>query len=224
MGSTRLPGKVLAHIAGKPMLWHVVERARRAETLDQVMVATSDELKDDAVAEFCKESSIDCYRGSELDVLDRYYQTARQFPDSTIVRITADCPLVDPGVADKVIGLYQEGIYDYVTNIYPRTYPRGLDVEVISFSALERTWLEARDPYDREHVTPYMREHPKLFRIGNVLHPVNLSNLRWTVDHPQDIQFVRAVYDRIKVSPFGLAEVLELLNACPELVQINTGI
>ena len=135
MGSTRLPGKVLAPIAGNPMLWHVVERTRRAKALDQVMVATSENSKDDAVAEFCTESAIDCFRGSEEDVLDRYYQAARQFTDSTIVRITADCPLVDPGVADKVVGAYQDGPYDYVTNIFPRSFPKGLDVEVFSLAS-----------------------------------------------------------------------------------------
>ncbi len=149
IGSTRLPGKVMAHISGKPMLWHVVQRTRRAKALDEVMVATSVKSKDDTVTEFCDKSAIDCFRGSEEDVLDRYYQAAKQFPDSIIVRITADCPFVDPGVADKVIGLYQEGNYDYVSNIFPRTYPDGLDVEAFSLAALERAWLEARDPYDR---------------------------------------------------------------------------
>jgi len=224
MGSMRLPGKVLAQIAGHSMLWHVVNRVRMARSLDQVVVATSNELSDQPIADFCTRKHIDVYRGSEEDVLDRYYQAASHFTGSTIVRITGDCPLVDPEVVDRVVGAYQDGPYDYVTNIFPRTYPEGLDVEVISFSALERTRLEARVPYDREHVTPYLHKHPKLFRIGNVQHPVNLSGMHWSVDHPEDLQFVRTVYDRIKVSPFGLAEVLELLNACPELAQSNTGI
>ena len=222
MGSTRLPGKVLAHISGKPLLWHVVQRTRRAKALDEVMVVTSVKSKDDTVAEFCDKSAIDCFRGSEEDLLDRYYQAAKRFPDSTIVRITADCPLVDPGVADKVIGLYQDGTYDYVSNIFPRTYPDGLDVEAFSLAALERAWLEARDPYDREHVTPYLRKYPKLFRIGNVLHPVDLSGMHWSVDYPEDLEFVRAVYDRMKVTAFGLAELLDLLKEYPELMEINT--
>lgn len=224
MDSTRLPGKVLAPIVGKPMLWHVVERTRRAKALDRVMVATSENSDDDSVAEFCTQSAIDCFRGSKEDVLDRYYQAARQFSHAAIVRITADCPLVDSAVIDKVVGAHEDGSYDYMTNIFPRTYPDGLDVEVFSLGALERAWLEAANPYDREHVTPYMREHPKLFRIGNVLHPVNLSNLRWTVDHPEDLQFVRAVYDHMKFTDFGLAEVLDLLKEHPELIQINSGI
>ena len=224
MGSTRLPGKVLADIAGKPMLWHVVQRTRRAKTLDQVMVATSEDSEDDALAEFCIESAIHCFRGGNEDVLDRYYQAARQCSDATIVRVTADCPLVDSDVIDRVVRTFWDGSYDYVSNIFPRTYPDGLDVEVFSLGALERAWLEAVVPYDREHVTPYMREHPKLFHIGNVRHQENLSNQRWTVDHPQDIQFVRAVYDHLKVADFGLGEVLDLLKKHPGLMQINSGI
>ena len=224
MGSTRLPGKVLATIVGKPMVWHVVQRTRRAKALDQVMVVTSEDSEDDALAEFCNESAIDCFRGRNEDVLDRYYQAARQFSDATIVRITADCPLVDSDLIDKVVRTFWDGSYDYVSNIFPRTYPDGLDVEVFSLRALERAWLEAVMPYDREHVTPYVREHPKLFQIGNVQHRENLSNMRWTVDHPEDIQFVRAVYDHMKIIDFGLAEVLDLLKEHPELMQINSGI
>ena len=218
MGSTRLPGKVLAHISGKPMLWHVVQRTRQAKALDGVMVATSVEPKDDNVAEFCDNSAFDCFRGSEEDVLDRYFQAAKQFPGSIIVRITADCPLVDSDVIDKVVGTFRDGSYDYVSNIFPRTYPDGLDVEVFSLGALERAWLEARDPYDREHVTPYVRKNPRLFRIGNVLHGVDLSGMHWSVDHPEDLQFVRAVYDRMKVAAFGLGELLDLLKEYPELM------
>ncbi len=224
MGSTRLPGKVLATIAGKPMLWQVVERTRRAKALDQIIVATSEDLDDNVVAEFCTESAIDCFRGVKEDVLDRYYQVARQFSDATIVRITADCPLVDSDVIDRVVRTFRDGSYDYVSNIFPRSYPEGLDVEVFSLKALERTWLEAVMAYDREHVTPYMREHPKLFQIGNVQHRENLSNMRWTVDHPEDIEFVRAVYDHMKFADFGLGEVLDLLKKHPELMQINSGI
>jgi len=224
MGSMRLPGKVLAQIAGNPMLWHVVNRVRMARSLDQVVVATSNEVSDHPIADFCARKHIDVYRGSEEDVLDRYCQAARKFAHGTIVRITGDCPLVDSAVIDKVVGAHEDGSYDYMTNIFPRTYPDGLDVEVFSLGALERAWLEAANPYDREHVTPYMREHPKLFRIGNVLHPVNLSNLRWTVDHPEDLQFVRAVYDHMKVADFGLGEVLGLLKEHPELMKINSGI
>ena len=220
----RLPGKVLAQIAGHPMLWHVVNRVRMARSLDQVVVATSNEVSDHPIADFCARKHIDVYRGSEEDVLDRYCQAARKFAHGTIVRITGDCPLVDSRVIDKVVGTFRDGSYDYVSNILPRTYPDGLDVEVFSLRALERAWLEAIVAYDREHVTPYLRKHPKLFRIGNVQHRENLSNLHWTVDHPEDLQFVRAVYDHMKFTDFGLAEVLDLLKEHPELVQINSGI
>ncbi len=225
MGSTRLPGKVLTEIAGRPMLWHVVQRAKRAQRLDHAIVATSEKPEDDTVAAFCTESDIACFRGSEGDVLDRYYQAARKFIDATtIVRITADCPLVDPQVIDKVVETYQDGPYDYVTNVLPRTYPDGLDVEVFSLAALERAWSETGGPYPREHVTFYLREHPDLFRIGNVMHQVDLSAMRWTVDYPQDMHFVRTVYDHMIDGSFGLTDVLELLEAHPELIKINSDI
>lgn len=224
MGSTRLPGKVLAPVAGKPMLWHVIQRTRSAKSLNQVMVVTSKKSEDNPLAEFCTQSMIDCFRGSEEDVLDRYYQAARECPDATIVRITADCPLVDPEVIDKVVSTYQLGSYDYVSNVHPRSYPDGLDVEVFSLATLERTWHEAVEPHHREHVTSYMSEHPERFRIGNVAHRMDLSAMRWSVDYPQDMQFIRVVYDRIKDRHFGLAEVVALLKSYPELTQINAGI
>ncbi len=224
MGSTRLPGKVLAQIAGHPMLRQVVNRVRMARSVEHVVVATSNQLSDRPIADYCADNHIDFYRGSEKDVLDRYYQCASQFTGSTIIRITADCPLVDSDTIDKVVGTFREGSYDYVSNIFPRTYPDGLDVESFSLRALERGWLEAVLPYDREHVTPFLLKQPQLFRIGNIQHRENLSDMRWTVDHPQDIEFVRAVYDHMKVTDFGLAEVLDLLKKHPEFTQINSGI
>src|SRR5215470_15506655 len=157
MGSTRLPGKVLLDIAGQPMLGRVISRVCRAKTIEQIVVATSTAAADDAVSAFCAERGIVCFRGSETDVLDRYYQAARLVQAKTIVRITADCPLLDPEVIDLTVSRFLEGGWDYISNVNPPTFPDGLDTEVFSFAALERAWREATSVTHREHVTPYLR-------------------------------------------------------------------
>ncbi len=226
MGSTRFPGKVLEEIAGHPMLWQVVNRVRMARTVDNVTVATSTESSDRAVADFCAKEGIPCFLGSENDVLDRFYQAARSYEADAIVRITADCPLVDPQVVDKVVSAYLQDGYDYVTNTMRYTYPDGLDVEVFSFSALEMAWHEARFPAERQHVTPYISRSGR-FRLHNVESEVDLSsrNLRWTVDEPADLEFVRAIYAYLgnNHKPFGLDHVLQLLEEEPHLMEINAG-
>jgi len=219
MASARLPGKVLADIAGRPMLWHVVWRTRRAETLHKVIVATSQRSTDDAVANFCADLDVDCFRGSEDDVLDRYYRAASHFGAETIVRITADCPLIDPTVIDKVVSCFLTGEHDYVTNTLRYTYPDGLDTEVFSFSALAQAWEEAGKPTEREHVTPYMRFSGK-FRTQNVENEVDLSsrNLRWTVDELADLEFVRNVFEALAKRPdFGMNDVFALLEEIPDV-------
>jgi len=224
MASTRLPGKVLVDIAGKPMLYQVASRARQARTLDLVTVATSDGQADDAVAHFCAEVGIPCFRGSENDVLDRYYQAVKRFNADVVVRLTADCPLLDPLVIDKVVQAFHKGDFDYVSNVLECTYPDGLDTEVFWRTTLERAWHEARLTSEREHVTPYIYKHPEMFRLGNVRNGHDLSALRWTVDEPRDLAFVRAVYSHFGTSSFGMQEVLDLLRERPELSCMNAGI
>jgi spore coat polysaccharide biosynthesis protein SpsF (cytidylyltransferase family) len=224
MRSTRLPGKVLMDIGGHAMLWHVVNRVRQAARVDVVLVATSKEVADDPVAAFCEREGIPCCRGSEDDVLDRYYGAARWIGADAIVRITADCPLIDPSIIDDIVACYVRGDYDYVANINPPTFPDGLDAEVFSFDALARAWREAGWRSEREHVTPYIRKHPERFRIGNVTHGEDLSSMRWTVDEPQDLEFVRSVYEHLGSLSSGMAEVLDVLKQHPELATINPGI
>lgn len=224
MGSTRLPGKVLEDVAGEPMLARVVERARGARTLDRVVVATTTAPADDAVAAFCAERGYDIFRGSEDDVLERYHGAAVAFGARTVVRLTADCPLLDPGVIDEVVSVYHAGGYDYVANILECTFPDGLDTEVFSREALGRARGEARLRSEREHVTPYIRNHPELFRHRNVRGDEDWSALRWTVDEPRDLAFVRAVYERMRDREFTWRDVLELVRAEPELGQVNAGI
>jgi len=224
MRSTRLPGKVLAEIAGKPMLWHVVRRVRRSKSIDETLVATSSGAADDAIAAFCRESGIPCYRGSEADVLDRYCRAARNSKADVIVRVTADCPLIDPQVIDRVVRRFLRGDSDYVSNVLRSTYPDGLDVEVISRAALEQAWRMARRSSEREHVTTFIR-NSGLFRLTNVENNIRLPSpeMRWTVDTPEDLKFVRRIYASFgrRSSNFGLDAVLELLEKHPDTMKLN---
>jgi glutamate-1-semialdehyde aminotransferase/spore coat polysaccharide biosynthesis protein SpsF (cytidylyltransferase family) len=222
MGSTRLPGKSLADLCGQPMLWHVVRRTQAAKLLQKVVVATSGQPSDDQIAAFCEHAGIPCFRGSEDDVLDRFYRAAQAHSADTVVRVTADCPLIDPAVIDRVVARFQHGDCDYVSNTLRYTYPDGLDTEVFSFSALERAWREARKPAEREHVTPYLRSGK--FRSANVESdaPVAPAQHRWAVDHPSDLDFVRKIYRAFsRNGHFGLREVLKLLAERPDLAAIQ---
>jgi spore coat polysaccharide biosynthesis protein SpsF (cytidylyltransferase family) len=224
MTSTRLPGKILADIAGKPLLYHVVSRARQARTVDLVVVATTDLPTDDPTQECCRSMDVPCFRGSEDDVLDRYYRAAEEFPAEAVVRLTADCPLLDPRTIDNVVRFFHKGGYDYVCNTMPPTYPDGLDTEVFRRESLTRAWHEARLQSEREHVTPYIWKQPGLFRIGNVANDTDYSKLRWTVDEPADLEFVRHVYAHFGATVrFGMTEILDLLMNRPEIQAINAG-
>lgn len=225
MGSARLPGKILADIAGRPMIWRVVNRVRMAQTVDHVVVATTTGPADDEVAAYCLGEGIACFRGSEDDVLDRYYQAARQFRADVVIRVTADCPFIDPGVIDHIVTAFGTGDCDYATNVIRYTYPHGLDTEVFSFAALEAAWHEAKQPSEREHVTPYIRNTPGRFRRLNVENETDLSGLqlRWTVDEPADLAFARACYASLGdlAATFGFRDLVALLEREPSLRAIN---
>jgi glutamate-1-semialdehyde aminotransferase/spore coat polysaccharide biosynthesis protein SpsF (cytidylyltransferase family) len=225
MGSTRFPGKSLAEICGRPMLWHVVSRVRASRLVERVVVATTEKPSDDSIAELCKREGIPCFRGSEDDVLDRFYRAAKANSAEIIVRVTADCPLIDPAVVDRVVTRFREGEFDYVSNTLRCTYPDGLDTEVFSFRALEQAWREATKPSDREHVTPYLRGGS--FRVANVESDFlfKASECRLTVDYPADLEFVRAVYRELSGNGgFGFAEVLDLLRKRPDLASMQTEV
>ena len=224
MGSTRLPGKVLTDIHGHAMLWYVVQRTRAAETLDEVVVATTTEPADDAIVAFCREHGVGCFRGSEEDVLDRYYQAARDHNAQVVVRITSDCPLIDPEVVDKTVRAFLVEQPDYASNCVVRTYPRGLDTEVMTFRALELAWGGARQAYQRSHVTPYIYENPGQFRVLSVTGDEDYSANRWTVDALEDLEFVGAVYDRLEGEGFLWSDVVRLLEREPELAEINRSV
>ena len=233
MGSTRLPGKVLLDLGGKPMLARVVSRCRQATMVDQVVIATSDDPSDDAIENYCLAQGYPCFRGSLHDVLDRYYQAARQFEASIIVRITADCPLIDPAVIDQVVSALidreQELKWDFVANRLPppwkRSYPIGLDVEVCTFSALERAWKEAKEAHQREHVMPYLYEQEGRFQVLVLNHIPDYGDLRWTVDTPEDLALIRQIYSRFDGGDgFSWMDVIELFQHEPALAEINASV
>jgi spore coat polysaccharide biosynthesis protein SpsF len=223
MSSSRLPGKVFQDIAGQPMLLRVIRRAQQASSVDLVAVVTSNRTDDDAIAGLCQENGIPYYQGSLDDVLDRYYQAAVYFQATVVVRLTGDCPLLDPEIIDKVVQTFYQGTFDYVSNTLDCTYPDGLDTEVFRFAALERAWREARLQSEREHVTAYMYKHPELFRLGSVKQAQDLSAWRWTVDTARDLEFVRAIYNIFQDMKFGMDDILKLLEEHPEITAINSG-
>lgn len=238
LGSTRLPGKALLDLAGRPMLAHVLARAVAVPGVDQVVLATTVSPEDGALAELARAAGIACVRGSVDDVLDRFHAVLTAHPADAVVRITADCPLLDPEVSGRVVSEYRRraGELDYVSNVHPPTYPDGLDTEVITAPALERAWREASPGSDREHVTPYLWSRPERFRLANVGGAEDLSGHRWTVDDARDLTFVREVYRRLAppraaapapfgtdAMPFGMGAVLDLLRACPDLAHLNAG-
>ncbi len=225
MGSERLPGKVLKDLGGETMLARVVTRARRASLVNDVMVATSKKPMDDLIVRECERLSVGFFRGEEIDVLDRYFRAAQIAKADAVVRITSDCPLIDPEVTDKTIRAFLENTPDYASNTVVRTYPRGLDTEVVSLKALNQAWERARKPYEREHVTPYLLEHPAEFELLSVTGDEDYSQHRWTVDTPQDYEFAQAVYDRLGADKvFDWRDVIALLNVEPELLELNRAV
>lgn len=229
MGSTRLPGKVLCEISGRPMLEWVVQRARRAKHLDAVVVATTVDPADDPVAAFCASQGFDVYRGSLHDVLDRYYQAALLFKADIVVRITADCPLIDPGLIDDTWEHFVQAKADFATNRLPppwgRTYPIGLDTEIATFAALETTWRETTSTHHREHVMPYLYENPERFKIVVTNHTEDFGKHRWTVDTPDDLKLVQEIVRRFDGrDDFTWLEVIDLFAREPELASLNASV
>lgn len=226
IGSTRLPKKILKNIAGKPMLWHFTNRVKKAKLIDEIIIATTTKDEDDMIVKWARSNGLKHYRGSTEDVLDRFYQTATKFKAEVIVRVTPDCPLIDPEVMDKVIKYFLDGDFDYVSNTIKRNYPDGLDTEVFSYDALKKAWKEAKMASEREHVTPYIWKHPKMFKIGSVECEEDLSHMRWCVDTERDLEFVREIYKRLykEGKVFHMSDVLKLLKKHPELMEINKGI
>jgi spore coat polysaccharide biosynthesis protein SpsF (cytidylyltransferase family) len=228
LGSTRLPGKILAEIAGRPMLAHVLQRTAAIPGVDGVVLATTVEPRDEPLVDWAVSMGVPCVTGSEEDVLDRFHAVLTRHPADAVVRVTPDCPLLDPEVAGLVVAEWRHraGDVDYVSNTHPPTFPDGLDVEVMSRDALDTAWREAGLPSEREHVTAFIWNRPAHFRLVNVVHSEDLSAYRWTVDTAADLDFVRAVYARLDeagTGRFGMRDVLALLRDHPELGTVNAG-
>ena len=223
MTSTRLPGKVLLPLAGQPMLVRLIERLGRVQRADGIVVATTTNPCDDAITAVCERLGVPFFRGSEHDVLSRYAKTARLHAANVVVRITSDCPLIDPDLVDQVIEAYEESNVDYVSNMLPPSWPLGMAVEVFSAPALEQAHAHARTAAEREHVTPFLYWHPERYRLRNIASPVDLSQHRWTVDTPEDHQLVSLLFDHLyhRMPNFTLADVLTVFETHPEWIAIN---
>ena len=224
MGSTRLPGKVMKKVFKDiPSLQHTIEQLKFSKNIDKIVIATSDLQEDDVIEKFVEEQNLECFRGSAENVLDRYYQCAKLFGFTGIVRITADCPLIDPYITDKVIQVFNDDELDYVPNVFPRTFPDGLETEVIAFNALEIAWKNAILPSEKEHVTPYFKNNKELFKIKNVENNTDLSHLRWTLDYQEDLELIREVIKKIQKRPIEMEDILELFSKEPDLPKMNSG-
>ena len=224
MGSSRLPGKVLMKISGKPMLELQIERIVRAELIDKLVVATSENSENNEIENFCEKNNIECFRGSENDLLDRYYQCAKQYNPSIIVRLTGDDPLACPEVIDKMINISKNGNFDAVTNtVYP-TFPEGLDATIMSFETLKKVWLSAKLAHQREHVVPYIFENEDIFNIYHYKEPNDYSMFRWTVDYQSDFLFIKKIYEELYAynNNFSSEDIYFLLKKKPELLSINS--
>ena len=214
-------------IEGKSLLGHLVKRIKASRYVNDIVIATTTNERDNAIVEFAKAENLKFYCGSEDDVLDRFYQASVLYGLEAIVRVTPDCPMLDPDVMDIVISKFSEGNYDYVSNVITPTFPDGLDTEVFSFQSLEKIWHEARLPSEREHVTAYILKHPELFRQFNVKREgEDLSWMRWTVDTQRDLEFVNKIFEYLYTPNeiFHMEDVLALLKENPQLLKINSGI
>ena len=223
ISSTRLPKKVVKKIEGKTVLEHIIERLQRIKKEKKIILATTDRKDDDVLEKIAKKCRIPVFRGSENDVLDRFYQAAKLFNVDPIVRITADCPLIDPGIAEAVIELYFKNKFDHVCISHPPTFPDGMDVEVCSFKSLQECWRKAKKPEDREHVTTYIFKNHKKFKVGNFSSQENFYDLRLVLDEKEDLVLIKKIYKELyKNNPkFGFKEIIELIKRKPELVKIN---
>jgi len=228
MTSTRLPGKVLRKVQWKSLLEHQLDRLKRVASIVEVIVATTVNHSDEPIVELCKKLQVAYHRGSENDVLARYYGAAEPFKPDVVVRVTSDCPVIDPGVIEQVIQFYIDHYpnYDYVSNCLTRSYPRGMDTEVFSFQALEEAFNEATALPDREHVTPFIQNQPDRYRLGDVSYHQNQNSHRWTVDTEEDFDLISKIIDTLypEKANFNLEDILKILEQNPEWKKINTHV
>jgi spore coat polysaccharide biosynthesis protein SpsF len=223
MSSNRLPGKVLKPILGQPMLQRQLTRIKQANGIDKIVVATSTEASDDAIAQFCWQQQQPCFRGELANVLARFYQCSQLYPAQHYIRLTGDCPLLDATVIDNVIAHHLAHDFDYTTNAYPVSFPDGLDVEIVKAEVLANVYQHATEPDELEHVTSYIRKHSNQFKLGQVSAQQDYSKQRWTVDYPEDFQLAQRIFELLLPSKpnFNFQDVLALFKQHPELYSIN---
>lgn len=229
MTSSRLPGKVMKDISGHPMLQHVITRVSKAALLDQILIATSTDPADDEIEKFCIENDFDCFRGHPFDVLDRFYQGAKLNNADIIVRVTADCPIIDPEMIDLMIKTFLDADVDFLANRLPppweRSFPIGLDIEIATISALENAWEHAQTKFEREHVMPYLYVEPGRFKTLIIQHEPDYGKKRFTVDTPEDLDFIRSIFEYFAPgTDFSWLEVIEMLKKNPDLEKINQSV
>jgi len=226
VGSTRFPNKIFADLCGKPFIWHVVNRLRYVKAIDKIVLATTTNPQDNELEKWALNEGLDCFRGSESNVLERFYEAAKFYEAKIIVRITADDPFKDPDVIGEVIDLLKNNQIDFAYNNNPPTFPEGLDTEVFTFKALENAFIKAKDDFEQEHVTQYFYRHPELFTQINLLNSENLSHLRWTVDTVDDYNFTKFIYEELYKEGviFTMNQILELIKQNPEILKLNSQV
>ena len=225
LGSSRLPGKVLMKLDERhTVLDYVIEQLSFSKLIDKKIIATTELEQDNVIEQASKNLGLECFRGSSEDVLNRYYKCAKKFNVDNILRITSDCPLIDPEIVDRVIKKYQTKEFDYVSNTLIRTFPVGTDVEIFSFKLLEKSWENSTLPSEREHVTPYIRNKKLNCRLGNLENDKKLDHLRWTLDRIEDFELIKKITEKISKRPILMNDILDLFSAEPELIKINAHI
>jgi spore coat polysaccharide biosynthesis protein SpsF (cytidylyltransferase family) len=224
MSSTRLPGKILEKVGGKEVLKHVVSRLNYCKNINKVVVATTNNYQDDQLISWLTNNQLDFFRGNEDDVLDRYYQTAKQYDADFILRVTSDSPLIDPQLVDFIVKIALYNQYDYTSNSLLPTFPDGLDIECLSFFALQESWKKATTLNEREHVTPYIRLNPRAFKSANITNKKNYSAYCWAIDNPKDLDFVKQLHTKIDltlIENFSYKKIIKILQKFPEIQAVN---
>lgn len=226
MGSTRVPGKALIEVAGQPVLWHVLEAAKKINGVDQVVLATTDLKSDEPLLEVAKKSNVKVFRGDPERVLDRLYHAAREFRADIFIDIGGDCPLIDPHLLSDALNYFRQNDFDYLCNYEPPTFPEGYDINILKFSALEKAFNEAIAPSQRIHPFSYLSRHPDLFKIGNIENPEDLSTLHWSLDFPEDIDFIKAVFALLYEpgKSFSMKAILDLIEDDDQVRGLNNSL
>ena len=225
-GSSRVPNKVLKVIEGKPIITHVIDRIRLSKYIDDIIIATTDLRRDNIIEEYCRNNNIKYFRGSEQDVLSRFYYTAKSYNVDIIARLTSENPLLDPDIIDIVIKKHIDDNNDYTANNIKRTYPRGLDTEIFNFNILEKVFNNATKDYEKEHVTPYIYDHPNKFKLSNIeaVGKFNRPDIRITLDTYDDLKLLEVLLHHFKDKEFRIEDIIDFLNENPKLLDFNKDI